>query len=350
MGFITVRAAGTYRRLQVAGSTLIAIMILLLVTARLPSAARSIATKAVDRAQPSVAPPTSLDYHRYLPSSTQSRRIGTLATPTAVPGCSSRDQEPNDRESEAIAQPQLCRGALLTGFLTDGDLRDTYWLEAVDSSRVSLQMRPAAGVNLSLALYDGFGHLLDESMAPGDAAAEIAAEVPTGRYFVVISPAASGEPPAVARWYTLHAWLSAAQPACLLEEAEPNDRYGEANAGPPMCPDKWLPGTLPDQDDPGDLFWLQFQQAGFLVADLDLEAGGLPPGTDYDLYVYKSGHEQRSIDRSAHYGNQSEHLVTAVEPGRYYLRVLPDRRSSLSRRPYLLRWSWRSEPLRKESP
>jgi hypothetical protein len=122
------------------------------------------------------------------------------------------------------------------------------------------------------------------------------------------------------------------EPFCLTAEKEPNNTASDADSNPPLCPDAALAGTLPSGDD-NDVYRIEVAQAGTLVADL----WDIPPGTDYDLFVYDK--DRQKIGESREFGTEPEHIEVSVEPGKYYLRVNPY--AGRSDQNYHLRWSLR---------
>jgi hypothetical protein len=120
----------------------------------------------------------------------------------------------------------------------------------------------------------------------------------------------------------------------LMREIESNDLIREASVKPPICSGVDVMGAI-TLGDSGDMFRIEVGRAGQLNVRLILL--DLPPGSDYDLYVYRpSGGDY--IARSNRSGLSSEEIRTSVDLGRYYIQVWPQDHSVLSDHPYRLHW------------
>ena len=111
---------------------------------------------------------------------------------------------------------------------------------------------------------------------------------------------------------------------------EPNNGFSHADSNPPLCPDVTLAGTLLPGDE-NDLYRIEVAQRGTLIVDL----WDIPPGIDYDLFVYNE--QEQKIGESREAGTKAEHIEVSVQPGKYYLRVYPF--TGRSDQDYHLRWS-----------
>ena len=87
-------------------------------------------------------------------------------------------------------------------------------------------------------------------------------------------------------------------------------------------------GALPGADD--DLYRIVMTRP----AIIDVDLWNLPPGTDYDLYLYdRTG---TIVAQSQQFDTDPEHITVDLAPASYYIRVHPDQRRSPQA--YLVRW------------
>ena len=99
-----------------------------------------------------------------------------------------------------------------------------------------------------------------------------------------------------------------------MEEIEPNNTASEADKNLSLCEDEWVAGKLPNGDS-NDIYWIHVDRDGTLVVNLK----DIPPGTDYDLFVYNE--QKQQIGESRRFGTAPEEVKISVHPGKYYLRV-----------------------------
>ena len=118
-------------------------------------------------------------------------------------------------------------------------------------------------------------------------------------------------------------------PPCLTVEQEPNNVRKQALSNDPLCSGTPVTGTLPDSSDVLDLYRIELEREGSIVANLT----NLPAGTNYNLYLYTST-DPLPVANSTKPNNQDEHLEYHAPPGRFYLAVIAegDERSSQSYR------------------
>ena len=122
-------------------------------------------------------------------------------------------------------------------------------------------------------------------------------------------------------------------PSCISTEQEPNNTSAITLGFPPLCEEVQLAGTLPDGDNI-DIYRIEPSQGGTLEINLT----NIPEGTNYDLRLYDGLGNQ--LADSANSDNTPENITWFINPGRYFIRILPigDARSAQN---YFLHWDLR---------
>lgn len=295
---------------------------------------------AVVRAHARPASQTEFHFHAYVPIAWQARYEPRTPTPAPVPGCLSKDEhEPNNSSAEAIAGPVLCWKEFVSGVTDESDSVDVYWVEITETRDLRVQLRPGLGADYDLTIEDGVGTRLAAASTSGRIVEELKLTASPGRYFFKVAASAGRMPGAGSTWYTIVAYASVPEEDCLFQEREPNNAYDTALENPPLCATTlWLPGTLPD-DDLVDVYRVELDASARVRIELDLTLTGLPPGTDYDLFLFRPvAGDFEQVANSTNAGQVSELIVKDITAGEYFIMVRPWTTSTRSDLPYLLRW------------
>ncbi|MBI5877324.1 MAG: PPC domain-containing protein [Chloroflexi bacterium] len=181
--------------------------------------------------------------------------------------------------------------------------------------------------NYKLELLDGSSNAITSSTRPLSSSEHIAYEAVAGTYYVHVHPetVASGANP-----YTLTAWFNGADPY------EPNDTWQTAHG--PLLSGSEYKAYLPSSADNYDYYF--FDVSTPFAATIDLT--GIPPGTDYDLYLYDvvNGNTLRPLGSSAGSGPSEKITYNGNgASGRYYVLVYRYAGSNPSQ-PYTLKVTW----------
>lgn len=112
--------------------------------------------------------------------------------------------------------------------------------------------------------------------------------------------------------------------------SEPNDSI--ANAQGPLCHDEIYEEYI-ESDDDDDFYYIWILQEGTVEINLT----NIPPGTDYDLFLYDDSIEK--VAESRNFEHENEQIVSQVGPGKYYIWVFPYTGYS-NTDPYHLMWTF----------
>jgi hypothetical protein len=108
---------------------------------------------------------------------------------------------------------------------------------------------------------------------------------------------------------------------------EPNDSLASAS----VLPGKGTIEAALCLGDPDDYYYVELES----TARLQLDLTNIPPGTDYDLYLYRDTQEIAHSDKP---GTSDEHIEITLAGGKYFIRVYP--RSGRSSQAYKLTVKW----------
>jgi hypothetical protein len=120
---------------------------------------------------------------------------------------------------------------------------------------------------------------------------------------------------------------------CLAREQEPNNTSAQALVNPALCAGIAIEGVLAEEGDQRDIYRLEVEQPGPLVVRL----ASIPPGTNYDLYLYDNQSEL-PFAASTRPGNEPEQVEFSAQPGTYFASVVAN--SGRSDSPYTIQWQW----------
>lgn len=122
-----------------------------------------------------------------VPTPRPTNTVIPTATPTQTPvSCLSTEEEPNNSFTHADAQPLLCRGTTLTGYLPTDDQRDVYRIRVERNPVVVDLTNIPSGTDYDLFLYDATRQLRAESREEGQHDERIQIDLPAGTYYVDI--------------------------------------------------------------------------------------------------------------------------------------------------------------------
>lgn len=121
------------------------------------------------------------------------------------------------------------------------------------------------------------------------------------------------------------------QISCGNQDSEPNNRFSEAIANLPLCPDVQISGRASQANDSIDLYRIELEADHTIRVDLN----DLPSNSNYDLYLYDSTFNVKAFEDNQ--GSQDEHLIFNAERGDYFIQVAP-RMDDPSSDAYQLKW------------
>ena len=102
--------------------------------------------------------------------------------------------------------------------------------------------------------------------------------------------------------------------ACEVLDHEPNNYFLEANGNLPLCEGGAVTGHVAPNDI-DDIYRMEVNTSGIVRIDLT----HLPPGADYDLYLYNADRGEVTVANTTGSGNETIRLN--IPNGRYYIRV-----------------------------